>query len=460
MSDRNDDINDVSDDPDAAAAAVASTRSRMRQTLSSLGERVAPGRLIETAKAALLDGDHEVAVTVVGFIRRHPIPIVLSTAGLAWLGVSIVRDGIADDKADASGVLPPPEDDMHGMPYGGTPTTRIATDRGAALVGGAGQRSPVAQGSTAGRGSSAGRGSASVPHGLPIGEPSRRVQASAFDDGVVQHDGVIEIGDDDEDVGGDVMASARKVRRRAADMADQAHDAVRRQATLAREGIAAGAEEVSSVMERATASVKKTFSDHPVLFGVAGLALGALVGIVIPRTRREDLMIGDQSDAFARRAKAEARDLVERGKVVVREGWEAAKEELDELAGDAKAHGRALLEDAKDAARQTGDEVIEAAEEQLRQKKRDFPQADATVDYIGRAPGQTNRDAEGQVQSRLSASELFGASTGARGPTPPAPPTSPLAPGHAPASGRAASPPPAPLKTARKSSDGGHEPSI
>ena len=255
------------------------------------------------------------------------------------------------------------------------------------------------------------------------------------------------------------MASARKVRRRAAEMADSAHEAVRRQATLAREGIAAGAEEVSSVMERATASVKKTFREHPVLFGVAGLALGALVGIVIPRSRREDLMIGDQSDAFARRAKAEARDLVERGKVVVREGWEAAKEELDELAGDAKAHGRALLEDAKDAARQTGDEVIESAEEQLRQKKRDFPHADATVDYIGRAPGQTNRDAEGHVESRLSASELFGASTGSRSPTPPAPPASTLASGRTPAGGRAATPPPAP-STARKPRDGGQEPSV
>lgn len=392
MSDRSDETNDISDDPDAAAAAVQSTRSRMRETLGSLGERIKPGRLVETAKAALLDGEHEAAATVVGFIRRHPIPIVLSTAGLAWLGVSVIRDGIEEDKPEPQRALPPPppmstpdddihgmtyggpSDDIHGMPYGGTPTTRLATDRGAAFVGGDRYGSPVARGTS------------------------------------------------DADAG-EMTEAARTMRRRAAEMADKTREAVRRQATLAREGIVGGAEKAGSVMSRAADSVKETFTEHPVLFGVAGLALGALVGIVIPRTRREDLMIGDQSDAFARRAKAEARDLVERGKTVAREGWDAAKAELSELADDAKSHGRALLEDAKDAARQTGEEVADAAEEQLRQKKRDFPHADATVDYQGRAPGRTNRDAEGHVESRLSASELFGQSGSAsRRPSPPPPP--------------------------------------
>lgn len=369
MSDRHDDIDDFSDDPDAAAAAVASTRGRMRETLGSLGERVAPARLIDTAKAALLDGDHEGAATVLGFIRRHPIPIVLSTAGLAWLGVSIVRDGVEDDAPSLPPPLPPaPEDDIHGMPYGGTPTYRLATDRGAAFVGGDRYGAPVARGMAAG---------------------------DAFDDG-------IDVAPAYASAAGDALVdSARTVRRRAAEMAAQTHAAVDRQETLAREAKA------PSAISRAAASVKQSFEEHPVLFGVAGLALGALVGIVIPRSRREDLMIGDQSDAFARRAKAEARDLVERGKVIAREGLQAAKEELGDLAEDAKAHGRALLEDAKDAARQTGEEVAEAAEEQVRQKKRDFPHPDATVDYRGRAPGATNRDAEGHVESRLSAAELF-----------------------------------------------------
>ncbi|MCB9529422.1 MAG: DUF3618 domain-containing protein [Myxococcales bacterium] len=395
MSDRPDDTNEVSDDPDAAAAAVQSTRSRMRETLGSLGERIKPGRLVETAKAALLDGDHEGAATALGFIRRHPIPIVLSTAGLAWLGVSIIRDGIEEDTPKPRKALPPPastpDDDIHGMPYGGTPTTRIATDRGAAFVGGDRYGSPVA------------RGVADAPRSEPLGA-SR--------------------GEPWGEPRGEMSDAARTVRRRASEMADKTREAVRRQASLAREGIVGGAEKAGSVMSRAASSVKGTFNEHPVLFGVAGLALGALVGIVIPRTRREDLMIGDQSDAFARRAKAEARDLVQRGKAVAREGIDAAKAELAELADDAKAHGRALLDEAKDAARQTGEEVADAAEEQIRQKKRDFPHADSTVDYRGRAPGQTNRDAEGHVESRLSASELFGQSappSSRRQPPPPPP---------------------------------------
>lgn len=322
------DARDLDDDPDAAAAAVRTTRSRMRETLGSLGERVSPGRLVDTAKGALLDGDHEAAATVLGFIRRHPIPIALSTAGLAWLGVSIIRDGL--DEHDEPRALPRPEDDFHGMPYGGTPSTRLATDRGAAYVGG-------------------------ERYGPPTATARRRVERITATCDPVE--------------GERVADAAREVRERASDMAEAAHDAVDRQAALADGG--------PSAVSRAVTSIKETFAEHPVLFGVAGLALGALAGILIPRTARENLMVGHESDAFARRAKAEARDLVARGKEVAREGIDAARREFDDLTDDASHHGRELLDDAKDAARHTGASVREAAERQAQAKARDFPHRDA-----------------------------------------------------------------------------------
>lgn len=355
------DAHEHEDDPETAAAAVRTTRSRMRETLGSLGERVSPGRLVDTAKGVLLDGDHEAAATVFGFIRRHPVPIALSTAGLAWLGVSIIRDGL-DDDADEPAALPGPEDDFHGMPYGGTPTTRLATDRGAAYVGG-------------------------DPYGPATATARRRVGriTATYDP-----------------VGGERVAdAARAVRDRASDMADAAHDAVDRQASLV-------GDEKPSVVSRAVDSVKATFAEHPVLFGVAGLAVGALAGILIPRTARENMMVGHESDAFARRAKAEARDLVERGKAVAREGIDAARREFDDLTDDAKHRGQELLDDVKDAARNTGESVKGAAERQAREKAHDFPHGSDGVEVRGGVRGGARgAAADGGAETRLSAAELF-----------------------------------------------------
>lgn len=353
------DPRDLEDDPEAAVAAVRTTRSRMRETLGSLGERISPGGLVETAKGALLDGDHEAAATVFGFIRRHPVPIALSTAGLAWLGVSIIRDGL-DDGADEPAALPGPEDDFHGMPYGGTPTTRFATDRGAAYVG-----------------------------GDRYGPPTATATARRRTDRITSTYDPVD--------GERVVDAARAVRERASEMADATHDAVDRQAALA-------GDEKPSVVSRAVDSVKATFAEHPVLFGVAGLAVGALAGILIPRTARENMMVGHESDAFARRAKAEARDLVERGKAVAREGIDAARREFDDLTDDAKHHGRELLDDVKDAARQTGESVKDAAERQAREKAHDFPHGQDGVEVRGKARGAA---ADHGPETRLSAAELF-----------------------------------------------------
>jgi ElaB/YqjD/DUF883 family membrane-anchored ribosome-binding protein len=77
-------------------------------------------------------------------------------------------------------------------------------------------------------------------------------------------------------------------------------------------------------------NTREFIEERPLTVGVGALALGVLVGLLIPRTRREDELMGEQSAAFINRTKAMGEDVVERGKHGAEEAMEAAAEAASE----------------------------------------------------------------------------------------------------------------------------------
>src|SRR5690606_38225650 len=65
----------------------------------------------------------------------------------------------------------------------------------------------------------------------------------------------------------------------------------------------------------------KTLEDYPLAIGGAALGIGMLIGLVFPRSRKEDELMGDKADELKQRAKERARDAgeqaIERGRHVV-----------------------------------------------------------------------------------------------------------------------------------------------
>ena len=65
-----------------------------------------------------------------------------------------------------------------------------------------------------------------------------------------------------------------------------------------------------------TEQLEIAMQEYPLAVGLSFAALGALVGVLLPHTRREDQLLGERSDQVVEAAKEKGQELLERGKDV------------------------------------------------------------------------------------------------------------------------------------------------
>jgi ElaB/YqjD/DUF883 family membrane-anchored ribosome-binding protein len=73
-------------------------------------------------------------------------------------------------------------------------------------------------------------------------------------------------------------------------------------------------------LARTRRNVGEFVESNPIMIGVAGLALGLLVGALLPNTRRENKVFGRYADEVRDQGKRYARELAEQGRQLVEEG--------------------------------------------------------------------------------------------------------------------------------------------
>ncbi|MFG0334236.1 MAG: DUF3618 domain-containing protein, partial [Maioricimonas sp. JB049] len=73
----------------------------------------------------------------------------------------------------------------------------------------------------------------------------------------------------------------------------------------------------------------EAMDEYPLAVGAGVLAAGLLVGLLLPRTRREDEWMGETSDRLIRRAQEEGEEMLERGQQVAARTAEAAMDEAE-----------------------------------------------------------------------------------------------------------------------------------
>lgn len=92
---------------------------------------------------------------------------------------------------------------------------------------------------------------------------------------------------------------------------------------------------------------RQAVAEHPLLIGALSLLAGALVGLALPSTRREDELLGDSRDEVLASARATGREAVEKGKAAALQLTRDAADTLREaqadlarsLAGQRDVHG-------------------------------------------------------------------------------------------------------------------------
>jgi len=145
-------------------------------------------------------------------------------------------------------------------------------------------------------------------------------------------------------------------------MEEQAHCALDRSKEAARQV----RDELKSGYQSAHDKFEHACDEYPLAVGAAFAALGALAGLVIPRSRREDELMGERSDKIVEETKEKAVELLEVGKQVGSKVLETVLEEAREQGFTAGAvsetlsnlteRGGQVLEKAKDAAVQSTDD--------------------------------------------------------------------------------------------------------
>ena len=101
----------------------------------------------------------------------------------------------------------------------------------------------------------------------------------------------------------------------------------------------------------ATRGMSKFVREEPLVAAGIGIALGAIIGALLPSTDLENRTMGERSDALKSDAIATAREQWQHGKEIAETGWDEAKEAA-----------RRTWEDAKDEAQRSWDDTKRAAD--------------------------------------------------------------------------------------------------
>jgi ElaB/YqjD/DUF883 family membrane-anchored ribosome-binding protein len=133
---------------------------------------------------------------------------------------------------------------------------------------------------------------------------------------------------------------------RASDMAGRAREASSGAYSRARD---AASQSMASA-RGATRGMTNFVREEPLVFAGLGIALGAVIGALLPSTEIENRAMGERSDALKSEAMAAAREQWERGKELAETGWDEAKEAARRTWEDAKEEAQRSWDDTKRAA--------------------------------------------------------------------------------------------------------------
>ena len=151
---------------------------------------------------------------------------------------------------------------------------------------------------------------------------------------------------------------AGTVRDRAADLGSRTREKASDLTERARSRASEVGDRARYQAQRARLGFWQRMEENPLGVGIAALAIGALAGLTIPSTRREDELMGETRDRLLDDAKELGREALDKGKQVASTAVETLKEEA--------RHQGLTPEGVVEKVRAVGRETKEAVKEEAR----------------------------------------------------------------------------------------------
>lgn len=95
---------------------------------------------------------------------------------------------------------------------------------------------------------------------------------------------------------------------------DEARDRLQAAGSRASEGLSHAGDALRDQGQRASQKFSQLLEDNPLVLGAAGVALGALLGALVPHSEQEDRLFGDASDDVVDKVKQTAQTTVEQAR--------------------------------------------------------------------------------------------------------------------------------------------------
>lgn len=339
-------------------------RARVAGTIDALQDKVSVNGMIDQVVRAVTEHGGDVSRNLGRTMRDNPLPVILTSVGLAWLMTSSSSSG-ADryrydpydddwdrDYVDRAGLSSYPATDYPAADYddGVADTTFGATS------------TPYAGGiddDPAGTGTAYGeKDGPSVGDRFKDASAAAKGRASAMADSGRDRVGRARDG---------LHSSADRARQGLSSASDRAREGLHSASDRARAAAYDARYRARRGGQAAQANFEHMLEEQPLVLGALALALGAAFGSALPRTRTEDDMMGEQSDRVKDQLSTAARENAEKAKAV---GLAVADEALnmaDEAAGEVDSKtpsGSKMADNTKAAAASAAERLKNRADEE------------------------------------------------------------------------------------------------
>ncbi len=320
------------DDPDVIMERIRQTRTDMGLTIDQIQDRLSPENLkqqaSETIREATIGKVEQMTYnaerkarnwrdSAMHTMKENPIPLALIGIGLGWM-----LFGDRDDNGRNRQSFDPYGYRYYDERYLGEPgqiqssRMRAAGMRASDTVERFQERANMMGETTSGMRESLGEQVSHTAEELQhrAGEMASGIQHRADD----LRDTVRETTSNIKETTSNIAHQTREQAEHAAAQAQQQMDELRHMAEMR--------------AHQAKRTFWNTMEENPLAVGAAALALGTIVGLIIPATRYENELMGETRDRLLDEAKTTAQEAMEKAKHLAGEAGQAAKEAAKETA--------------------------------------------------------------------------------------------------------------------------------
>jgi hypothetical protein len=287
--------------PDEIEREVEMARADVRHTLGNIRESLSPGQMIDQALEYVRgSGGADFTRNLGRQMRDNPMPVALIGAGIGWL--------LLGDRFSSSG--------SSGSRWSGRHRPRYTADD---LYTDPDRHHVHVDGEDGSRGYASRAGDAASSAASSMSETARsaRDRAASL---------ASSAGDSMESMSESARRMAHDARDRIADTASSAAE----YASHAGESIRHAGERVRDASYEAQRGIARAIEDQPLIIGAVGLAVGAVIGAALPRSRTEHKLFGPAADRIRDSARSMAREGLSEAGAVATEAAHEIGRTLDE----------------------------------------------------------------------------------------------------------------------------------